>query len=200
MPDTLLFARHGQTEWNLQRRRQGQLDSDLTASGVADATSIADTARRGGVDVIYSSPLGRARATATLAAAATGAGLVVLDDLAEVHHGEFAGFTDAEIQDRFGEQWGRRAAELYTWRFPGGESYEDADRRAAHALDDVTAGPGQVALIVSHEMIGRMLAGRALGLPPAEALKLSLRHGDVYRLVRGRPLTVWELPQDGRTE
>lgn len=200
MPGTLLFARHGQTEWNLQRRRQGQLDSDLTAAGIADAQSIANRARRGGVDVVYSSPLGRARATAKLAAAATGADLVILDDLAEVHHGEFAGLTDDEMRDRFAEQWGRRAAELYTWKFPGGESYADADRRAAYALADVTAGPGRVALMVSHEMIGRMLVGRALGLPPAEALKLSLLHGDVYRLLSGRPLTVFAPTEDGPTE
>jgi len=198
MPGTLLFARHGQTEWNLQRRRQGQLDSPLTAAGVAHARSVADTARRGGVDVIYSSPLGRARVTAASAAAATGAHVTFLDDLTEVNHGDFAGFTDAQIGDRFADHWGRRAGELYTWRFPNGESYEDADQRAARALRQVTAGAGRVALIVSHEMIGRMLLGQALGLSPDEALGLSLLHGAVYRLVAGQPLIAWEPPTGGQ--
>jgi probable phosphoglycerate mutase len=33
----VFLARHGQTEWNRVRRRQGQLDSPLTAAGIAQA-------------------------------------------------------------------------------------------------------------------------------------------------------------------
>ena len=62
----ILLARHGQTEWNLEGRRQGQLDSPLTAKGVLDAQQIVAQAAAWPVDVIVSSPLKRAYRTACI--------------------------------------------------------------------------------------------------------------------------------------
>jgi probable phosphoglycerate mutase len=65
----ILLVRHGETEWNRQRRYQGRSDSPLTERGVAQAQSIGrllgvlpDTASAN----IVSSPLGRARYTAKI--------------------------------------------------------------------------------------------------------------------------------------
>jgi probable phosphoglycerate mutase len=108
-----------------------------------------------------------------------------------------AGLTAAEIEQALPGDMARRAANRYEWRFPGGESYADADRRAAIGLGRVAAAGGRRPLIVSHEMIGRMLLRNLIGADPATALTWHHPHGLIYRVdVANR--TVQELPVDRR--
>jgi probable phosphoglycerate mutase len=131
------------------------------------------------VDSIFSSPLGRAHRTALIIAAKLGRPVLVLDALAEVHHGAFAGLTDQQIEARYPGELVRRQTQKYTWRFPDGESYADADFRARTALDDVARSGAVSPMLVTHEMTGRMLLRALIGLRPDEALSWSLPHGVV---------------------
>jgi broad specificity phosphatase PhoE len=177
----VLLARHGQTEWNLTGRRQGRADSPLTAAGLAQAHRNAELLRAEDIDLICTSPLGRARTTAEIIAEAAGVPVHVHHGLAEVDHGDFTGLTGAEIAHRAPE----RAHDKYRWRFPSGESYADADRRAAAALQAIAVDTRRP-LIVSHEMIGRMLVRTLLGEPPATALARHQPHDAVYEVADGR--------------
>lgn len=168
--DVVVLARHGQTEWNAVGRRQGQLDSPLTALGRAQAEATADAVAVLPIDGVYSSPLGRALATAAAAGRRLGQPVTVLPELAEVHHGEMAGLTRQQIDARFPGTMTARAQDLYRWTFPGGESYADAAQRAEAALSAVAASGSRNPLIVSHEMIGRMLARTLLGAAAETAL------------------------------
>jgi probable phosphoglycerate mutase len=96
-----------------------------------------------------------------------------------VHHGTFAGLTNQQIEARHPGELVRRETQKYTWRFPDGESYADADIRACTALDDVARAGAASPLLVTHEMIGRMLLRALLGLQPDQALSWSLPHGVV---------------------
>lgn len=183
--DRVFLARHGETEWNRAGRRQGQLDSALTVSGLHDARTIAGLLIDTDIDAIFCSPLGRAHRTAEIVGKRVGRSIEVIDDLAEVHHGEMAGLTDDEIEARFPGALRQRAGNKYEWPFPSGESYSDADARAAVALNRVaaTAGSG-TPLVIAHEMIGRILLRNLLSFTVAEALSLSLPHGAV---IEARP-------------
>jgi len=64
-PQDLLLARHGETEWNVVGRRQGQLDSPLTGKGRADTQSLIKLSQPLAVDTVFTSPLGRTIPTAT---------------------------------------------------------------------------------------------------------------------------------------
>lgn len=184
----VILIRHGETEWNRSRRRQGQLDSPLTADGRRHAEAAANACGALGIDSVFSSPLGRAYTTATIVGARLGKTVEIVDELAEVHHGTLAGLTNEEIEARHPGELDRRDQQKYTWTFPGGESYADADVRAARALEAVAAGGAKVPLLVTHEMIGRMLLRSLLGLTPDEALDLSMPHGSVLEV----------LPADGQ--
>jgi probable phosphoglycerate mutase len=180
--DRVFLARHGQTEWNLHRRRQGQLDSALTASGVEQAHRHAAVLRPHAIDGIFVSPLGRAMTTADIIGGHLGVSVMVIDELAEVHHGCFAGLTDEEINAGYPGHWRRRLVNKYRWTFPGGESYADADVRAGHALARIGGRPARRPLVVSHEMIGRMLQRHLLGLDPHMALACSHPNDVIYRI------------------
>ena len=89
-----------------------------------------------------------------------------------------AGLTSAEIDAGGPGLRAARERDKYAFRFPDGESYADADVRAGRALAKVA---GSRPLVVSHEMIGRMLLKQ---LGAADALRLGQPSDVVYR-VRG---------------
>lgn len=178
--ERVLLARHGQTEWNVVGRRQGQLDAPLTAVGIEQARRHAVAAT--GADRVFTSPQGRATSTARLIAEALDLPVVVIDELAEIHHGTFAGLTDTEIEARYPAEWWDRAEDKYEWRFPGGESYADADPRALRALEKIAADPARRPLIVTHEMVSRLLLRHLLGLTPQEALLRRQPHEVIFAI------------------
>jgi broad specificity phosphatase PhoE len=184
VPERLFLARHGQTAWNLERRLQGQLDSPLTDRGVAQAGEIAERLADRGILTVCTSPLGRAMQTAVIIAERLGADVVEVPDLAEVDHGELAGMTWEEIDDLHPTAREERAANRYGWAFPGGESYAQARARARKALSSCGWSSDGVPLLVSHEMIGRMLRAELRGLDSPTALGLRHPHGVVFEIDR----------------
>jgi probable phosphoglycerate mutase len=121
-------------------------------------------------------------ATAQVSAEALGLTVQVIPELAEVHHGEMAGLTTTQANARFPGALEQRARDKYTWQFPGGESYADADGRAAVALARIALAGARRPLIVSHEMISRMLLRNLLGTGPAEAITTQQPHHVLYRV------------------
>src|SRR2546428_425256 len=82
-----------------------------------------------GLAAVYSSPLGRAMATAQPIAAAAGVEPIYVDGLAELDFGAFEGRTFAEIAATDPALYERWMAEPTTVQFPGGESYADLKAR-----------------------------------------------------------------------
>jgi probable phosphoglycerate mutase len=134
------FIRHGETDWNTVNRTQGRTDVPLNANGVDQAHAAA--ARLVGRDIraVACSPLGRARHTADIIAAALGLQAVVHTDLQEANFGVHEG----EPMGTWFAAWaaGDAAPEH-------GESFEQLRVRALGAVNEVLAGPGPV-LIVGH--------------------------------------------------
>jgi broad specificity phosphatase PhoE len=77
MSGCILLVRHGETQWNLQRRVQGRFDSPLTERGVAQSHAVGQLVRSlpdAAFARIITSPLGRARQTAEIIAGHPGTG------------------------------------------------------------------------------------------------------------------------------
>jgi broad specificity phosphatase PhoE len=181
--EAVYIARHGQTEWNVAGRRQGRLDSPLTPLGVSQASRNAALLSTHRIDAVFTSPLARARRTAQVLADGLDLPVHVLEELAEVDHGEWSGLTSAEIDAGWPDERTARAQAKYSYAYPGGESYADADLRADRALEVVAGTGSRRPLLVSHEMIGRMLVKQLAGLTPAEALARD-QPSDVVYVVR----------------
>jgi len=106
MTRTLIcLARHGETNWNLERRFQGQLDIALNYKGRSQARALAR--ELGGVhfDHVYSSDLRRAVATAAPHAEARGLKIHERPDLREKHDGLWHGLTHADVEARYPEEY-----------------------------------------------------------------------------------------------
>ena len=172
---TTLLLRHGQTALSAERRFAGRGDIPLTEEGLLQAAAAADRlAARGGIDLIVTSPLQRARQTAEAVARATGAPLQADDGLLELDFGKWEGLTIAEASERWPDEvsaWlGRVDAAP-----PGGESFAAAIRRVSAALDRLLAAHQfRTLLLVSHVSPIKIAACRALLAPSATLFRFQL--------------------------
>lgn len=163
METLLLVARHGQTDWNRERRWQGHADRPLTSVGRAQADVLAERLADVRLDAVYASDLRRAQDTARAVAACHGLEVETVPALREVDTGEWTGLTRPEVEARAPEAFARWREGESPWR--GGESYEEmADRVEAAALAIGGAHDGGRVLVVTHAGAIRALHARALGL------------------------------------
>lgn len=164
MTRTVILWRHGQTDYNVERRFQGQTDIPLNAVGLAQAEAGAAHLAEFAPEFIVSSDLSRAAATAD--ALGSRLGLEVTRDarLRETAFGKWEGHT----RDELAEQWG---AELDEWASgadvapPGGETRTQSGARVADAIRDiVSSSEARTIVIVAHGAVLRGAAEILLGM------------------------------------
>jgi broad specificity phosphatase PhoE len=189
----IYLVRHGQTEFNRERRIQGHVDSQLTELGVRQAKAVGrllrDLIREPEGWRIVSSPLGRARATAEIVAGILKGPQVELDDrLKEMSWGSHDGRLRAELEAEHPETFGKTG-----WAFDAptdGESYDDVAARLGAWLAEQPPEPERRIVAVSHGISGRVLRGLYANLDrdaagqqdvPQDAVFL-LQHGGVGRI------------------
>ena len=156
----LVLWRHGQTQWNVDGRFQGQSDIPLDSVGKEQAERAARLLAALQPAAIYSSDLIRATATAAPLARLTGLPVILDKDLRERYGGLWEGLADVEIRARY-------PVEHAQWLPPGGESSGTVADRAGAALERIGEAltPGALAVVVSHGAALRLGAARLLGLP-----------------------------------
>ena len=180
----ILLTRHGETEFNVQRRAQGLADSPLTPLGVRQAHAmaglLAELAERDpGPWRMVASPLGRAVATAEIFAARLGLAFTLDDRLREHSMGEFDGLHVDEFLPRFRQDVPPHERSFHA---PGGESYEALTARIGAFLAEVAPHT----IVVGHGASGRVLRGLYGGLAKADMLALEIPQDAVFRLQNGQ--------------
>ena len=187
----IFVLRHGETIWNLVRRRQGRGDSPLTLRGVNQAVAYADRLRReiarGSTVEVVSSPLGRARQTASILSEALklDPNDVALDPLlAEHDFGEWEGLVDQEIEAAYPGALAERQRRSWDYRIPGGECYAEVFDRARQWLQRPAGA--EITIAVTHAMTSRALRGAYLNLEPEQMMRFVHPQDRFYRLAGGR--------------
>lgn len=188
----IFLVRHGETTWNRIGRHQGHLDSVLTLAGIAQVQGVARRLAREIDDwpaiVMACSPLYRCRQTAAVLCDEVGADVerIVYDDrLKERSYGHWQGLTDAEIIERYPDEWAARETDRWSYAVPGGgENYPELGDRLIDWLGEQAADRSIV--LVTHGQAGRALRGRLLGLSPAETLALPEPQTAAFRLADGQ--------------
>lgn len=147
----LYLIRHGQTDWNIERRWQGQADVPLNAKGRQQAAQTAVALADVGLSTIYSSDLSRAYDTACALAGTTGLPVYVDQRLREINQGEWQGLLVTEIQARYGEAFYERRKNPLTVAPPGGETVFQVKERVVQAIEDIISQhPRERVAVVSH--------------------------------------------------
>jgi broad specificity phosphatase PhoE len=185
---SLLLIRHGETQWNAERRYQGQLDSPLTERGIAQAVAIAQRLaefRELASAPVVASPLGRARRTAEIICANRRSTAFTTDDrLREITLGSWDGLFRDEIAALSPGMFEKHGP--YEWYFHSadGERYDDFHARLTSFLHDACKRPPLI--IVAHGVVSRVLRGLYAGMPREAALSLPVPQDSIFRLSGGR--------------
>ena len=186
---TIYLIRHGETQWNLEGRYQGQKDSPLTKKGREqarlNALKLQKKIESFNEVKIFSSPLGRAKNSA----------FIICDELdidrdriifdkriEEFDYGIFEGELKEFCQTQYAEIFQAREADKWWYKIEGGDSYEIVTKRLQLWLNEVK--DEKVIVMVAHEMINRALRGLYLNLEHNETLKLR-QSNDLVLLLHG---------------
>jgi probable phosphoglycerate mutase len=150
-PTRVIAIRHGETAWNVEARLQGQIDIPLNERGQAQALRAARSLADEKPDVVVTSDLSRAHATASVIATLNACPLILEPGLRERSFGSFEGLTHSEVAQRWPEQsqrWRSRDPDFA----PGdGESLRVFfDRCIAATLRVVEAHAGKTIILVAH--------------------------------------------------
>jgi broad specificity phosphatase PhoE len=187
---TLYIVRHGETEWNLENRMQGFLDSPLTDWGKAQAAAMGDILGPAFADCpsysVHCSPQGRALETTEIICGRLeyDFGACKIDDrLREATWGVWDGMTLDEIEAHSPGGLAARAADRWNYAPPDGESYAMVGKRTGAWLGDF-AGEG-TRVVISHGITGRLLRGLYMGMAKADMGGLNQPQDAVYRLAGG---------------
>jgi broad specificity phosphatase PhoE len=141
MPTRIILARHGETDWNRERRWQGHSDRPLNDTGREQALALADELAGQPISAVYSSDLVRAHETARIVAERLGLDVVTVPGLRERRFGSWEGLQDTDVERRFP---GVRGA-------PDAEARDEMTRRVLDSLAAIAAGnQGRTVLVVAH--------------------------------------------------
>lgn len=194
----ILLVRHGQTAWNVERRRQGHVGPGLNEQGRADARKAAaelvqlDTQRP--ITAMYSSDLDRAAETADIIAERLDLPVQHDERLRERHQGTWQGRLTEEVMQAHGEVVDFLGEDPLGGGPPEGETGEQVIARMAAALNDIAARhPGERVVVVSHGGSISLVRWLALAQLDREFLR-----GPVWnQWPRNGEVIVLEWPQNG---
>lgn len=147
----LYITRHGQTEWNLEGRLQGRMDSKLTSLGESQAQWLGEKIKDERIDVIISSSSGRTITTAENIRGKREIRIIPNDNLREINLGQWEGMLHTDVEKLWPEEYKN------FWKFPhlykpiGGESFSQVIDRVGNEMEKIiTEYENKNILIVTH--------------------------------------------------
>jgi probable phosphoglycerate mutase len=175
MTTRLLLIRHGETDWNVEGRYQGQEDPPLNGRGRDQAILLAEKLSRIPLEVLYSSPLTRARETARALEERLAVPLHFEPRLMEIHLGDWGNRLATEVAARDADRFHRWETDPWSVTPPGGESLFQVRERVHAAVDEIVRRyEGKTIGLVAHRIPLAMLKIRYQNLDPSLVRKLYL--------------------------
>jgi|Deesub1362A_J573_1020465.scaffolds.fasta_scaffold13552_3 alpha-ribazole phosphatase len=173
------LVRHGETLWNAEKKYLGLTDIGLTKNGLSQAERLAQRLEGEGIEVIFTSPLLRAKETASLIAEKLNVPVEVWEELREVHFGEWEGLTYEEIRGKYGDLINKWMENPSAFSIPGGDSWEEINKRAERFLKRVQERKEEIALAVSHGGLIKAIFARVLHMRPPDFTSFLIGNGSL---------------------
>lgn len=167
----LYIIRHGQTDWNVQRRIQGRQDIPLNEAGRRQAAKLAGAMAFRPVTAVYSSPQLRAMETARAIAGSQGVEVIPVPELKEIGYGAWEGRTSEDIlttEKELYEAWWKHPATVAP---PCGETLNQVDARCKEAWEKIKSGMrGDTAVVAHGGTLAHFIVRLLEGQPEAEEI------------------------------
>ncbi len=166
MTTTILLVRHGQTEWNRIERFRGRYDVELNTTGLEQASRAAKRiANNWKPEIVYSSPLSRARTTADSIALKCSVLVETNVGLIDINYGKWQGLSPVEAKEKWSDQINNWYEHPEKCEIPEGESLKSVQDRSMGVIYSITRKhQGQTIVVVSHTVVNRIILLNILGL------------------------------------
>ena len=170
---TIYLVRHGATGYNDQDLFQGVLDNLLSEKGKQESEKLALRLKDETIDIIFHSPLTRARQTAEIIDRYHQAKLYQVDEFIEMDMGDWEGLNFFKVMKEQPGIYQQLVSDPGT-KIPGGESFDQVFKRVKPGVDKVIASKEKNILISAHAMVNQAILGHLLGLESIKALKFRM--------------------------
>ena len=179
----IILIRHGETEWNSQKRMQGHSNSDLSLVGQAQIQALGQWMKNVPFDLIYSSDSPRAKQTAESITQFSGHELQFDQRLREKNLGVFEGLTSEEARERHPEVFRLFKTAGSKYVIDEGESTQQLQDRALEIVNEIRIKhPEERVLLVTHGGFIRVVMKHSLGLSLETPTRFLIRNTGVFRL------------------
>lgn len=179
----LYIIRHGQTEWNIQKRLQGWNNSNLTQKGILDAENLAERLKDVDFTHIYSSTQKRAIHTAEILRKDRDIDIIKLDGLKEIGFGKWEGMEMKELLDKYKDEFDIYLNKPHLYKPTlDGESYDDIFKRVRASLEEILKNGGENALIVSHGVTIKILTSIIKRVPLEKLYTIDINKGTALNI------------------
>lgn len=161
----LLLIRHGETDWNNEGRMQGSIDMPLNARGIEQAGKLAARlVAEEQIEVLYTSPLARARVTAEIIGQAFRLAPIPDPRLVERSIGKLEGLTLQEVETLYPKVYRAWREDTARVVFPEGEDQVEFQQRVLSFLDTIRSRPERQVAVVTHGGTLSMFLATLIGL------------------------------------
>ncbi|MEO1591256.1 MAG: histidine phosphatase family protein [Cyanobacteria bacterium J06632_22] len=181
----LLLVRHGETNWNRDKRFQGQIDIPLNENGHAQAAQAAEFLKEIPIDAALSSSMLRPKETAAgILKYHPDISLAVSDELREIGHGLWEGKLEHEIEAGYPGLLAQWQTQPETVQMPEGENLQQVWDRATAAWDALVAqysgaDTPPTILVVAHDAVNKSILAHVTGLGPSAFWQFKQGNGAV---------------------
>lgn len=182
MDRKIFLLRHGQIDYGIEKRYIGITDLPLSNAGIGQVTRLKEYFSGIEIEKAYTSPLKRCLQTADILLEGSSISREVIDELKEINMGDWENQTIAYIKDHFPEMYEIRGANIDSFIPPGGESFEQLQKRVMPAFEYITANTAGNILVISHAGVNRVILSKLLNFPLKDVFKISQPYGCVNQL------------------
>lgn len=179
MKSTILLVRHAQTKSNVTGFYMGRSEEDLDEAGYAQVHRLATRLARQPLTAVYTSPLKRAYSTAATIAQPHNLRSQVLDGITEINLGDWQGLHMDEVRQKWPELWQQSRIDPSGITMPNGESFSQVAERAVGTFNTVIAGHSGMVVMVTHDIIIRILVAHVLRVPNSIYRRLEINNASL---------------------
>ena len=178
----IILVRHGETNWNLEGRFQGQIDIPLNKTGQIQALSAQNFLKDININKAFSSSMSRPKETAEIILKTkSNIKLELKKDLIEISHGLWEGKLESEINENWSDLLKAWKKFPQTVQMPEGETIKEVSSRSIKCFKEICENLNNkdTALIVAHDAVNKTILCNLLGLKEADIWKVKQGNGGI---------------------
>lgn len=182
MDRKVFLVRHGQIDYGSEKRYIGITDLPLSDAGIRQVTRLKEFFSGIEIEKVFTSPLKRCMQTADILLEGSNAKEKILDELKEINMGEWENKTINYIKANFREMYEKRGSNIDVFIPPGGESFEQLQKRVIPAFEYIALNTTGNTLIISHAGVIRVILSKLLDFSLKDIFKISQPYGCINQL------------------